>query len=144
MEGTMAEHVRPQDSSHIDNVDVEHEHRDVNVRLILAVAGGLVVTAVIVHLAMFGLFRYFEEREAVRKPRAYPLASLETQLPPEPRIQARPAENLMELQRRDQDILSNYGWVDERAGIARIPIEQAMRLTVERGLPTRAPSDQRK
>ncbi len=32
---------------------------------------------------------------------------------------------------RDREVLESYGWVDQRAGIARIPIEQAMRLVVE-------------
>jgi len=32
---------------------------------------------------------------------------------------------------RDREVLESYGWVDREAGIARIPIEQAMRLVVE-------------
>ena len=31
--------------------------------------------------------------------------------------------------------LNSYGWVDEKAGVAHIPIERAMELTVQRGLP---------
>jgi hypothetical protein len=39
--------------------------------------------------------------------------------------------------------LESHGWVDEKAGIARIPIEQAMKVLVERGPSgTRAPSQQ--
>ncbi|MCA1555006.1 MAG: hypothetical protein LC737_11585, partial [Chloroflexi bacterium] len=30
-----------------------------------------------------------------------------------------------------------YGWVDQSAGITHIPIERAMELLLERGLPTR-------
>ena len=29
--------------------------------------------------------------------------------------------------------LTTYGWVDQGAGVVRIPIEDAMRLTIERG-----------
>ena len=32
-------------------------------------------------------------------------------------------------------MLDSYGWVDKDAGVVRIPIDDAMRLTVERGLP---------
>jgi hypothetical protein len=40
--------------------------------------------------------------------------------------------------RADEDErLNNYGWVDEDAGIVRIPISEAMKLTLQRGLPTR-------
>jgi hypothetical protein len=31
--------------------------------------------------------------------------------------------------------LNSYGWVDEKDGVAHIPIERAMELTVQRGLP---------
>jgi hypothetical protein len=31
--------------------------------------------------------------------------------------------------------LNSYGWVDEKAGLAHIPIERAMELTVQRGFP---------
>ena len=31
--------------------------------------------------------------------------------------------------------LNSYGWVDEKAGVAHIPIERAMELIVQRGLP---------
>jgi hypothetical protein len=34
-------------------------------------------------------------------------------------------------------VLNSYGWVDKNAGIARIPIREAMKLTVQQGLPTR-------
>jgi hypothetical protein len=33
--------------------------------------------------------------------------------------------------------LNTYGWVDEQNGIVRIPIEDAKRLLIQRGLPTR-------
>jgi hypothetical protein len=36
--------------------------------------------------------------------------------------------------------LNSYGWVDEQAGVAHIPIEHAMELTVQRGLPVYAQS----
>jgi hypothetical protein len=35
------------------------------------------------------------------------------------------------------DWLEGYGWVDRQAGVVRLPIERAMELVLERGLPTR-------
>jgi len=32
-------------------------------------------------------------------------------------------------------VLAGYGWVDEKAGVVRIPIEQAKALLLRRGLP---------
>ena len=34
-----------------------------------------------------------------------------------------------------EDQLNSYGWVDEKAGVAHIPIERAMDLIVQQNLP---------
>ena len=39
--------------------------------------------------------------------------------------------------RKEDDVLESYGWVDKNAGVVRIPIDEAMKLTLERGLPAR-------
>ena len=39
---------------------------------------------------------------------------------------------------REDELLGSYGWVDRNAGVVRIPIDQAKRLLLERGLPVRA------
>ena len=58
-------------------------------------------------------------------------------MPPEPRLQTNPREDLRELRAKEDELLGSYGWVDKNAGVVRIPIEDAMKLTVERGLPAR-------
>jgi hypothetical protein len=40
------------------------------------------------------------------------------------------------------DLLEGYGWVDREAGVVRVPIERAMELLLERGLPTRPEAEQ--
>jgi hypothetical protein len=40
------------------------------------------------------------------------------------------------------DLLEGYGWVDREAGVVRLPIERAMELLLERGLPTRPEAEQ--
>jgi hypothetical protein len=67
---------------------------------------------------------------------AFPLAAGEaTRLPPEPRLQTNPRADLAELREREDRALNTYSWVDRNAGIVRIPIDRAMSLTLERGLP---------
>lgn len=45
-------------------------------------------------------------------------------------------KNLHELPRAREDLLlDNYSWVDESQGKVRIPIERAMELIAQRGLP---------
>ena len=36
---------------------------------------------------------------------------------------------------REDAILASYAWVDKEHGIVRIPVEEAMRLVAERGVP---------
>jgi hypothetical protein len=122
--------------------DAHHETRretsDVNIRAILGFGGGLIVAAVVIHFLVWLLFAYFQRREAPSATREFPLAlEQQSRLPPEPRLQTSPREDLKSLQERDEAILSTYGWVDRNAGIVRIPIDEAMKLTVERGLPSR-------
>jgi hypothetical protein len=82
-----------------------------------------------------GLYQRQTERAQMQ---AYPLAAgQQEQLPPIPRLQEHPQEDMSELRERQQALLNGYSWVNRDAGIVRIPIEEAMRIVVQRGLPTR-------
>jgi len=120
-----------------DNLDVHHEESDVNIRAIFGFGAGLMAVALVVMLAIYVLFGVFDGRERVSGPAEYPLAAQAPKVPPEPRLQEHPREDLSELRAREDEILTSYGWVDKNAGIVRIPIDAAMRLTLERGLPAR-------
>jgi hypothetical protein len=118
--------------------DTHHETSDVNIRGILAFGAGLLIAAVVIHILAWLLFAYFASRESPLAAREFPLAAeQQNRLPPEPRLQTDPKQDLADLRRREDALLGSYGWVDKNAGIVRIPIEEAMRLTVERGLPAR-------
>ena len=68
--------------------------------------------------------------------RRFPLAAAqEPRLPPAPRLQQFPANELYEFRAAKRPLLDGYGWVNKEAGTVHIPIAEAMRLTVERGLP---------
>jgi hypothetical protein len=122
-----------------DNPEVEHEYSDVNIRAVFGFAAGLLVTAIVIHFAVWVLFRYFDAREARTVAPEYPLAATQgSRQPPEPRLQVNPRQDLGDLRAREDQVLSSYGWVDKNAGVVRIPIDQAMKLTLERGLPVRA------
>jgi hypothetical protein len=55
--------------------------------------------------------------------------------PPAPRLQIDPMADLAALRAADAAQLSSDEWEDRAAGIVRIPIESALALTAERGLP---------
>jgi hypothetical protein len=120
-----------------DNPEVVHEESDVNVRAIFGFGAGLVALAIVVHLLLWLLVNYYT-KQADQVPRDFPLsAEYQQQPPPEPRLQTRPQEDLRELRAREDAILNGYGWVDKNAGVAHIPIEEAMKIVAQRGLPAR-------
>ena len=128
-----------------DNPEVRHEGTDVNVRAILGWGAGLLVAAVLIHFVVWLLFLYLSGRETTRDAVDYPLAAGQaTRVPPEPRLQTTPREDLRALRAREQEILSSYGWVDKPTGVVRIPIDEAMKLTLQRGLPARAAAGEAK
>jgi hypothetical protein len=92
----------------------------------------------VVHVFLWWLQGFFQTRTERRQTAVYPMAAgQQDQLPPAPRLQQNPQQALRELRAAQQSQLTGYGWVDKDAGIARMPIEEAMRIVVERGLPVR-------
>jgi hypothetical protein len=119
-----------------------YEHPDANVGIVVKFLIGLAVAAVIIHLGLGGMFKLFvRERAETTAPR-YPLTSSDvTKVPPEPRLQRFPREDLVNFRTGEDELLSTYGWINKGAGTVHIPVEQAMSLVVARGLPVRTPVD---
>ena len=121
-----------------DDAVVHHETSDVSIGGILGFALGLFMTGAAISCFVWLLFLFFGAREARRVRPEFPLAAgQESRVPPEPRLQTNPRQDLRDLRSAEDMVLNSYGWVDKNAGIARIPIREAMKLTVQRGLPTR-------
>jgi hypothetical protein len=122
---------------HTHNPHVDHEESDVNARAILGFGAGLVVAAVAIHFVVWLMFQYLSTREAARMPPVYPLAAGQDRLPPEPRLQTAPRDDLRALRDHEDQILRNYSWVDKQAGVVRVPIDEAMKIALRRGWPVR-------
>jgi hypothetical protein len=121
-----------------DHAVVHHETSDVNTGGIFRFAAGLLLTGVAIHLLVWLLVLFLAARDARHAMPEFPLAAgQESRVPPEPRLQTNPRQDLRDLRDAEDTVLTGYGWVDRNAGIARIPIGEAMKLTVERGLPAR-------
>jgi hypothetical protein len=132
------DHDSPENPENIQNPTVAHEESDVNIRAILGFGGVLIVVAVVIHVLIYGVFGYFNRREGLQKMPEYPLAAGQgNREPPEPRLQTNPRQDLANLRAKEEEQLTSYGWVDKNAGIIRIPIDAAMKLTLQRGLPSR-------
>ena len=126
------------ESPYADNVEVVHEESDVNVAAILRYGLGLFAVAVVAHIFLWWLLGAYERQNERAQTQVFPMAAgQQDRLPPSPRFQENPQLELQQLREKQKALLDGYGWVNKEAGVARIPIEEAMKLVVERGLPTR-------
>jgi hypothetical protein len=128
--------MRPTDVDRPVNANVAREERDVRISAVLWFGFWLFAAAVVIHLAMWGMFRLFAWQER-RGQRALPpgiSASLK-RTPSEPRLEPLPLAPRASLRASEDARLSSYGWVDRGNGVARIPIDRAMELIVRNGVP---------
>ncbi|HXE79411.1 MAG TPA: hypothetical protein VNK41_01555 [Vicinamibacterales bacterium] len=122
-----------------DPVAVGHETSDAQAGPIVKFLILLAVTCLAVAGLMVVFHNYLERREASEKVSRYPVAAgRERPLPPPPRLQTEPFGDIKELRRAERRLLDRYEWVDRNAGTVRIPIDRAMEILAERGLPHRA------
>jgi hypothetical protein len=132
----------------LHNLDVGHDPSDVDVRAILLFAVSLTVVTVVSAVVVWGVFRVFEYQAAARDPQVSPLAIPETEMPrhsdspffggaPQPQLITNEPAALREFRHNEDQVLHGYGWVDEKAKVAHIPIEEAKKRLLEHGLPAR-------
>jgi hypothetical protein len=133
----------------LHNEGVAHEHSDVNIRAILAFAAGLAVVAIVVHVAMWLLFGWFERQAAADDPPLSPLAAPAAEMPnrtagsttfgsaPGPQLLTNEYMALEKQRAAEMERLAGYGWVDQKGGIAHIPIDEAKKLLLQRGVAAR-------
>ena len=84
---------------------------------------------------VYGTFWLFERQEvtANREAQVFPLAVGQVKEPPTPHLQTQPFKDIFTLRASEQERLTGYGWVDKNTGVARIPVEDAMNLLLQRG-----------
>jgi hypothetical protein len=111
-----------------------YEHTDATVGIIVKFLLWMVVSAVAIHFGLGLVYALLIDRAMETGERRYPLAATQGErLPPAPRLQQKPLNEIYEFRRGEQILLDGYGWMNRGEGIVHIPIEDAMRLTVERG-----------
>jgi hypothetical protein len=115
----------------------------INTRAVLIFCAILIVTAIVVHIAVLYLFKAFDNNQKEKDPILSPLTPKQQQLPPEPRLEAAPntldtkkqlfdSQDVETVKQDGEQQLNNYGWVDDKNGIVRIPIKDAMKMIVEK------------
>ena len=136
------------------NEDLKHMHaeegyerQDLSAQSVFAFLISLVVGGVIVYFIVWGLYHFMDARQRARQPQLSPLVKqVETDTrivsPDEikkfaaPRLERNERIEIKDFRLKEEQTLNSYGWVDEKAGVVRIPIGRAMELIAQRGLST--------
>jgi hypothetical protein len=122
--------------------DVAFETQDVQTRPILKFLIGLAIVIVLSYGATWiiyrGLIKYWT---SVYEPPPPSRAELGIIYPPEPRLQGMPGhtddpqQDWRDKQAADKAANDKFGWIDQKGGLAQIPVKDAMKLIAEKGLP---------
>lgn len=116
--------------------------RELNVRAIVVTGIGLAAILVVSAALMWPLAAFLRERgRAADPPPPLLPEARHREMPPEPRLQVAPERELEVLRAEEERMLTSYAWVDETGGIAQVPIERAIELVVEFGLPAPVPEE---
>lgn len=140
----------PGDDDPLHNEDIDHEHRDVNLKAVIGSAIVLAAVAIGSQVAMWLMFVVFENQAAGRDPQVSPLAPPAIEMPKTTRdspffnssvggvqLMTNEPQGLATVRGEEQKRLQGYGWVNQAGGVAHVPIEEAKKLLKERGVPVR-------
>jgi hypothetical protein len=140
----------------------DYERRDIGVAGVLYFLAGLLVAGLIVHFVVHGLFFFLQEQNEAhqvavsplvtnpqtdtrRLPKEYTTDAQSTDYEkylkknfPAPQLETDERIQLDKMRLNEEEILSTYDYIDQKAGTVRIPIDRAMDLIVQRGLPVRS------
>jgi hypothetical protein len=127
----------------------DFERRDISAAGIIYFFVGLAAAALIISFLLAGLYDFLDKREKAQQPQVNPLITnvpADTrQIPfnypekafPTPRLEQDERTQLNDIRMAEEQKLSSYDWIDQKAGTVRIPIDRAMDLVAQRGLPVR-------
>jgi hypothetical protein len=111
-----------------------HERKDADVFSLLLIGLLLLFVCLLVFLTCWGLIHVFNLRENSREEAPRPMSPAQTKFPA-PQLLETSGNDLETFRAQEERELHTYGWVDRSNGTVRIPIDRAMQLLLERGLP---------
>ena len=123
------------------------ERQDLSAQAVFGFLISLLLGGVLVYFVIWGLYHFMDARQREHQPPQSPLVKqVETDtrivLPdeikkfPQPRLERNERVEINDFRLQEEQTLNSYGWTDEKAGVVHIPIERAMQLLEQRGLPT--------
>jgi hypothetical protein len=145
----MPDHAHYRDDE-IVNAGTQHEKSDINVRALLWAVVIFVVFGAVTHLVLYLQFHAYARH--FRNEASQPLTMMAppSSVPATPRLQpfpdkalppyaSTPVTDMTEMRAAEDQALNTPGWVDQKKGVVRLPIEVAKQLVVQRGLPVVKP-----
>jgi hypothetical protein len=141
-------HMSDELNLHREHDEVAYEREDLSSRGIFAFLIGLALLGVLIHFALKGMYGYLDSYQKQHQPPGNPLVSqtendsrkvsnADIARFPQPRLETNERLEINDFRLQEEKKLNSYDWIDQKAGIARIPIDRAMQLLAQRGLPTR-------
>jgi len=128
-----------------------YEREDLGAKTVFGFLIGLAILGIIVYFVVIATYRGLDSRERAHQAPQNPLKpaaetdTRDVEAPkvarqiertfPEPRLETDERGELNDFRMHEEEQLNSYGWVDQKAGAVHIPIERAMQLVAQRGLP---------
>lgn len=122
-------------SNHEPDPSAGYEQSDALLRPVLIFTVALAVLIVVVVFAMRVVYDGFDDRAGRLDNEPHPMSIASE--PPAPRLQTSTSADLAAHRERERALTGEYAWVDPTSKTVRIPIDRAIDLVLERGLPTR-------
>jgi hypothetical protein len=114
------------------SADFDH---DLDVPAILWTAAGVIVITLLSVAAVWAGFKALNRFDRNQAEAPSPMAAIPQPPPPGPRLQAAPTADMQAMHAEDDLLLEHAGWVDRAQGTVRVPIDVAIDVIAERGLP---------
>src|SRR5262249_45955425 len=144
------------DGDILRNPAVDYDRSDLSARGILLFLAGLLVAGIFIELVLWGMFRFLSHstlfvqgnpsplvQAQATQPETNPGARLQntpginTEVFPEPRLQTNDVYDMGDFLSQQNKVLYPAQPFEDSTGTVHLPINQAMALIVERGLPVR-------
>jgi hypothetical protein len=121
---------------------VGYERSDMRPRVVLAAALGLVLTLLLV-LVLITVFEAISTgvAPAISRPADLIQGLQAAPTPAAPQLEAQSGDAYQAYRAGAEQRLNSYRWVDRNANIVAIPIDRAMDLIAQQGLPARTSPD---
>ena len=123
------------------HADVSFEATDVRSSPIFQFLTYLGITVILSFILSIGIYKGLIHYWTNSYEAPAPMRQQGPHFPPEPRMQGMPGHltdpqhDMREKVETDTKANEELGWVDKNAGIAQIPVKDAMKLIIEKGLP---------